>query len=53
VATTARHYARWAGGAEHRRALEPGPGELPADLLARIEAESHHKSPQFGSASSA
>ena len=42
VSTTSRHYARWCGGAEYREAIRPGPGELPADLLARIS----QKSPQ-------
>ncbi len=42
VSTTSRHYARWCGGAEYREAICPGPGELPADLLARIS----QKSPQ-------
>ncbi len=54
VATTAQHYARWAGGDSYRLPLEIAPGEIPADLLARIEAiESPHKSPQFDSAGSA
>lgn len=55
VATTARHYARWCGGEAYRRPLEPAPGEVPADLLARIqelaEADSPHESPQAGSSS--
>ena len=37
VATTARHYARWAGGKAYRRPLEVEPGEVPADLLERID----------------
>jgi integrase len=53
VATTARHYARWAGGAAYRRAIEPGPGEIPADLLAKIEVEWPQEWPQSGSALSA
>lgn len=36
VATTARHYARWAAGDGYRRPLEVAPGEVPADLLARL-----------------
>ncbi|MEB2343180.1 MAG: tyrosine-type recombinase/integrase [Deltaproteobacteria bacterium] len=48
VATTARHYATWAGAGAYRRALEVEPGEVPADLIARIEAiESPHKSPHL------
>ena len=54
VATTAQHYARWAGGDAYRLPLEIAPGEIPADLLARIEAlESHHESPHFNSAGGA
>lgn len=37
VATTARHYARWAGGKAYRLPLEVLAGEVPADLLARVE----------------
>lgn len=44
VATTARHYARWCGGAAYRRPLEVAAGEVPADLLARLEL-SPQKSP--------
>ena len=45
VATTARHYARWAGGKAYRRPLEVAAGEVPADMLARIETiDSHHNS---------
>lgn len=48
VATTARHYARWAGGTAYRRALELAAGEVPADLIARVEAiESHQQSHQL------
>lgn len=51
VATTARHYARWAGGRAYRRPLEVEPGEVPADLLARIEGiESPHESPHIEAA---
>ena len=41
VAVTAKHYARWCGGAKYRRPLVPEAHELPADLLARI-APSYH-----------
>jgi hypothetical protein len=36
AAVTARHYARRAGDDPYRLALEVGPGEVPADLLARL-----------------
>jgi len=36
VATTAAHYARWAGGDAYRSPLELEFGEVPADLLARL-----------------
>jgi len=38
VATTARHYARWTGGDGYRAPFELEDGQVPADLLARIEA---------------
>ena len=37
VAVTARHYARWVGGMEYREPMELEPGEIPADLLARLD----------------
>ena len=37
---TADHYAKWCGGDDYRNPLAPRDGELPADLLARIPAES-------------
>lgn len=37
VAVTARHYARWAGGDLYREPMQLAPGEIPADLLARLE----------------
>jgi integrase len=40
VAVTAKHYARWIGGAEYREPLQIAPGEVPADLLARLDHES-------------
>ncbi len=33
---TTRHYARWCGGSEYREPLQLEPGEVPADLLARL-----------------
>ena len=45
---TADHYAKWCGGDDYRDPLTPGPGELPADLLARISEESPSKSRQSG-----
>ncbi|HEU4429932.1 MAG TPA: hypothetical protein VFT98_14310, partial [Myxococcota bacterium] len=48
VATTARHYARWAGGTSYRRPLELAAGEVPADLIARVETlDSHQYSHQL------
>jgi hypothetical protein len=46
VAVTARHYARWAGGDIYREPLRLEPGEVPADLLARL-AESPQKPPHL------
>ena len=39
VAVTARHYARWVRSAEYRPPMELWPGEVPADLLARMAQE--------------
>jgi integrase len=36
VAVTSQHYAKWAGGDEYRAPLALRPGEVPADLLARL-----------------
>jgi len=36
VAVTARHYAKWCGGNLYREPMPLLPGELPADLLARV-----------------
>ncbi len=36
VELTARHYARWMGGAEYREPMELERGEVPADLLSRL-----------------
>jgi len=36
---TARHYARWVGGNHYVEPARLAPGEVPADLLARFEAE--------------
>ena len=36
VQVTARHYARWCGGDGYREPMRLLPGEVPADLLARI-----------------
>ena len=36
VAVTARHYARWTGGDDYREPVRLLPGEVPADLLARL-----------------
>lgn len=36
VAVTAKHYSKWCGGDEYRDPVRLLPGEVPADLLARI-----------------
>ena len=41
VSTTARHYARWAGGDAYIEPLAIEPGEVPADLLARLPKSPH------------
>jgi len=38
VGVTAKHYARWAGDESYRSPLAVAPGEVPADLLARLAA---------------
>ena len=44
VATTARSYARWAGGDEYREPMRLEAGEVPADLLARLDSpQSPHR----------
>ena len=40
VAITARHYARWCGGDDYREPVRLLPGEIPADLLARLSLTS-------------
>ena len=40
VAVTARHYARWTGGDDYREPVRLLPGEVPADLVARLALES-------------
>ena len=45
VAVTAKHYARWCGGAEYRDPLRVARTELPADLLARIADDSPQLTP--------
>jgi hypothetical protein len=42
---TARHYARWVGE-EYREPLMLRDGEVPSDLLARLEKDSRHTTPQ-------
>lgn len=37
VAVTARHYAKWVGGSVYREPMRLRDGEVPADLLARLE----------------
>jgi hypothetical protein len=36
VTTTARHYAKWIDAEEYRAPMPLEPGEVPADLLARL-----------------
>jgi integrase len=48
VATTADHYARWAGGEAYRQPLDVAAGEVPADLLARIETIDSHQNSHHG-----
>jgi len=38
VSVTARHYARWVGGSSYRAAMRVEPGEVSADLLARLDS---------------
>ncbi len=45
---TTDHYARWCGGDEYREPMRLGPGELPADLLARVAPEVTSESPHLG-----
>ncbi len=45
VGVTAKHYARWTGGNTYRSPLNVAEGEVPADLLARLQIpspQSHH-----------
>jgi hypothetical protein len=39
---TARHYAKWCGGDGYREAMRVAPGEVPADLLERLESHQSH-----------
>ncbi len=41
VAVTARHYARWAGGGFYREPMPIEQGEVPADLLGRLDQSRH------------
>jgi integrase len=42
VGVTARHYAKWCGGDGYREAMRVAPGEVPADLLERLESHQSH-----------
>lgn len=53
AATTARHYARWTGGRAYRRPLGVQSGEVPPDLLARIETIDSHQDSHHGDAAGA
>ena len=44
---TARSYARWAGGDEYREPMQLLPGEVPADLLARLSASARPIDPRL------
>ena len=43
IGVTVRHYAKWCGGSEYRDPMQLAPGEVPADLLARLE--NSHQTP--------
>jgi hypothetical protein len=43
---TADHHAKWCGGDDYQELFTPGPGVVPADVLARIGAESPQIFPQ-------
>ncbi len=51
VGITARHYARWCGTDTYRVPMPLYPGEVPADLMARLE--SPESPPTFDAASDA
>ena len=53
VAVTARHYARWVGGAEYREAIQLKEGELPADVLARLDRPQTDPTPEAAEAQEA
>ena len=38
VSVTARHHARWVGSSSYRAAMRVEPGEVSADLLARLDS---------------
>jgi integrase len=41
LTTFVRYYAKWCGGDEYIEPLRPEPGEVPADLLARLQKRPH------------
>jgi integrase len=45
VGVTARHYAKWCGDDGYREPLQIAPGEVPADLLARLQRP--HSDPTY------
>ena len=47
VAITAKHYARWIEADEYREPLQVRAGEVPADLLARLDEQSPHTPPTW------
>jgi integrase len=49
IGVTVRHYAKWCGGSEYRDPMYLEAGEVPADLLARLE-DSHQTPTTVGNA---
>jgi len=47
IQVTVRHYARWCGREEYREPMRLQPGEVPADLLARIAPDWPHDWPHL------
>ncbi len=41
MTTFVRYDAKWCGGDEYVEPLRPEPGEVPADLLARLQKRPH------------
>ena len=45
ITTTARHYAKWIDADEYREPIPLLPGEVPADLIARISGAESPRTP--------